>query len=74
MKTSTEKLTTSKPFATLIDEMKVSKEVSQYMSELGKRGGKALKQKYGKEHYQKIGALGGKKKGENAALKTSTNR
>lgn len=38
------------------DPLHVSRAISKYMSELGKRGGKALLEKYGREHFAKIRA------------------
>lgn len=39
----------------------MEKEVQEIAKKLGSRGGTATKNKLGKEHYKKIGALGGKK-------------
>jgi hypothetical protein len=42
------------------------------MVEVGRRGGQATSEKMGLEHYRRIGSLGGKRRAENAAKKSST--
>jgi general stress protein YciG len=42
--------------------------IRQYMSNLGKKGGKSLKEKMGKDYYKMIGRMGGKKAGKTKRL------
>lgn len=44
-------------------------ELKEYMSELGKKGGKTTKEKYGKDYFAMIGKMGGKAAGKSKRLK-----